>query len=123
MDIETESHPLPNTTGEKSGDYFRRGRGITVSGTIWGRNLGGLDFGSDFLERMFWDTRMRKLCFRPLYGGAEVYYWARVLNDLSVSRQKPQEFAYRWPWTVGLRSDDPRLYYFSNNTQVKSWQV
>lgn len=122
-DISFETHELPYTTGEKSGDVFRKGAGITLTGTIWGRHLGGVMLGSSFLRQMFWDTALRKLKFYPEIGGVEAYITCRVQNDLSVAMIKPQERNYRWGWTVGLRADDPRIYKVSDNTVYWSWQT
>src|SRR5689334_6073119 len=52
-DLSYEAHELPNMIGEKSGDVFRRGKTITLSGTIWGRHYGGLDLGAFYLMQMF----------------------------------------------------------------------
>lgn len=122
-DISYESHPLPNLIGEKSGDVFRRGKGITLSGTIWAYNLGSLAVGSEYLSQVFWDTALRKLIFYPLANSTQVYLWCRVNNDLSVVQTKPQDYNYRWAWTVGLRADDPRMYNYVGDTLYRSWMT
>lgn len=122
-DISYEAHPLPNTTGEISGDVFRRGKTVTLTGTIWGRNLGSLGVGSEYLAHMFWETKLRKLVFSPLIGAANVYLTCRVSQDLSISQAKPTDFNYRWPWVIGLRADDPRMYNDSDDMLYRSWMT
>lgn len=121
-DISFESHPLPNMIGEKSGDVFRRGKTITLTGTIWGSYYNALNLGALYLEHMFWDVASRKLTFYPnAASSARVYLKTRVNNDLSISRAKPSDFVPRWGWVVGLRADDPRLYNYSGDTVYQSW--
>lgn len=122
-DISFESHPLPNMTGERSGDVFRRGKTITLSGTIWGSHLSGLTLGSEYLAQMFWETKPRKLIFYPQFTTTQVYFTCRVNNDLSVAQSKPTDWNYRWTWVVGLRADDPRMYNVTGDTIYKSWMT
>jgi hypothetical protein len=117
-DISTETHEIPHNIGERSGDSFRRGKGIALSGSIEGRNLSDLDAAADYLQAMFWNVYPRQL--RWYIAGTQVYYLCRVVNDLSVvpafDRLNP-----RWTWTVGLRADDPRPRKVSDNTLYYSW--
>lgn len=122
-DISYESHPLPNTTGEKSGDLFRRGKSVTLTGTIWSQNLGGLNLASEYLAQMFWETKLRKLLFYPYIGSVQAYMKCRVNNDLSVVQVKPSSFEAKWSWTVGLRADDPIIYKESNDNPFRNWQT
>lgn len=122
-DISFETHPIPNDTGEKSGDVFRRGKSVTLSGTIWGKNIGGLAIGAEYLSEVFWDTSMRKLYWYPLVASSQVYLNCRVFNDLSVAQIKPQERNYRWLWTVGLRADDPKIYNAVGDAVYRSWMT
>ena len=122
-DMSTESHPNPQLIGETSGDIWRRGRGITLSGIIFAQNMGALATGAEFLEQMFWETSERKLGFFLMSDARHVYYKCRVVNDLSVAVSKPQSYAPQWSWTVGLRADDPRLYVWGGTTLAHSWQT
>lgn len=123
-DIETESHPIPMYIGERSGDIFRRGKSITVTGTIWAGNWGSLGVGAEYLAEMFYETLPRKLLFYPLVNATEiVYIYTRIQNDLSVSMSKPTDLVYRWGWTVNLRADDPRMYLDSDTSLYRSWMV
>jgi hypothetical protein len=119
-DISYESHPIPNAVGEKSGDVFRRGKTITISGKIYGTNLGKLEEGADFLYRMFADKRLRKLTWTRRDTIA-VYINCRVNQDLSIV-QTVSEGRYSWPWVVGLRADIPFTYKVSDNSLYPTWQ-
>lgn len=122
-DISSENVPLPNTTGEKSGDVIRRGKSITLTGTIEARTFGDLENAADYLEEMFWDTSARKLIWYPWNSSSQIYVFARVNNDLSIPMTKDTGGRPVWRWTVGLRADDPRFYKLSDNTIYKSWQT
>lgn len=121
-DMSTESVPLPNTIGEKSGDTFRRGKGISLSGTIEGRSFGDLENAADYLEEMFWDTAERQLIWYPWNSTLQIYVFARVNNDLAIPMSKDTGGRVIWHWAVGLRADDPRFYNLSDDQVYKSWQ-
>lgn len=136
-DISYESDPLPQAEGEISGDVFRRGKSIAVSGLIWSNGLVNLDAGSIYLNEVFWEVLPRKLIWTPLnrintavgttaIGTNAVYVTARVNNDLIVS-QALSNFtlggAVSYPWTVGLRCDDPRIYNLADDTIYQTWQT
>jgi len=121
-DISYESYPLPNTSGEKSGDVFRRGKTITLSGVIQALSLGYLEAGSEFLQQMFAETTLRKLTWTRRNDGVEVYIKCRVSQDLSVV-ENFSSHEYRWPWVVGLRADYPYTYRASDNSVYPTWQV
>lgn len=120
-DISYESYPIPGATGEKSGDVFRRGKGLSVSGEITALSLGALDNGADYLGQMFWDTRIRKIIWTPFNTGFQVYLMVRVNQDITVSRNPSGN--YRWPWAVGLRADDPRIRKVSDNSVWPTWRT
>lgn len=122
-DISTESVPLPNATGEKSGDIFRRGKGISLSGTIEARSFGDMENAVDYLEEMFWDTSARKFIWYPFNSSAQIYVVARVVNDVSIPLSKDTGGQMIWRWAVGLRADDPRFYKLSDDTIFKTWQT
>jgi len=118
-DISAESHPIPNLIGEKSGDYFRRGKTLTLTGTIYGRGLAELYEGADYLKHMFAQiSGLRKLLFTP-WNSPQLYVKCRVTQDLSVNMQITSSF--KWPYTVGLRCDDPRTYK-TDGTLFPTWQ-
>jgi hypothetical protein len=121
-DISYESHPIPNVTGEKSGDVFRRGRTITLSGNIYGRNIGKLEEGAEYLQLMFLETKLRKLKWTRIIDNIEVYTMCRVSQDLAVARNV-QEGIYRFGWTIGLRADLPFTYRESDDALYPSWQT
>lgn len=122
-DISVESVPLPNDTGERSGDIFRRGKGISLSGTIEARTFGDLENAADYLEEMFWDTSARKLIWYPWNSSSQIYVTARVINDLAIPMTKDTGGQHIWRWAVGLRADDPRFYKLSDNSIYKTWQT
>lgn len=129
-DISYESDPLPNVPGEISGDVIRRGKGLTLSGQIWANGLSNLDAGSQFLQSVFWDTSLRKLLWWPLNRDntddtQRVYVQARVNNDLVISQALSNlNFSNSsYPWTVGLRCDDPRIYNQSDASVWYPWQT
>jgi hypothetical protein len=120
-DISYESHPIPNATGEKSGDVFRRGKTITLSGNIYGRNLAKLEEGAEYLQTMFAEKALRKLRWTRRIDGVQVYLKCRVSQDLAVV-QSFSDGKYRWSWVVGLRADYPFTYKSSDNTLYPTFQ-
>jgi hypothetical protein len=120
-DISSESNPIPHAIGERSGTTYRKGKGISLNGTIEGRTIADMEAASRYLQRAFWEAEPRKLIYNE-YEGTACYFLCRVLNDLSVSVtysiQNP-----RWSWTVGLRCDDPRQRKLSDNTLFYSWMT
>jgi len=121
-DISFESHPIPNLIGEKSGDVFRRGKTVTLSGTIYARGMAELYEGAFYLQNMFAQVSgLRKLLFTPWNYGTQLYVKCRVTQDLSVV-MATEKGHHEWPWTVGVRCDDPRLYLASSNTVFPSFQ-
>jgi len=121
-DISYESHPIPNAIGEKSGDVFRRGKTITLSGKIYGHSLGALHQGALYLQQMFAETTLRKLRFYYMGDPIQVYLRCRVSQDLAIVEQI-EKFNPVFSWTVGLRTDDPRTYKTSDNSLYPSWQA
>lgn len=117
-DISTESFPIPHGIGEISGDIYRKGKGIALSGTIEGRNLADLKIAANFLRHAFWEVAPRRLTWTE--DGTDVYYLCRINNDLSIVEDYSQ-FNPKWTWTVGLRADDPRLRKVSDSTLYFSY--
>lgn len=120
-DISYESHPLPYTTGEKSGDVFRRGKTVTLSGLIYGDGLRNLEAGADSLGQMFSGTAQHNLTWTR-FDGVQIYLVCRVSQDLSIPRTV-EEGISRWSWVVGLRADDPFTYKVSDNSKYPAWQA
>ena len=120
-DIASESHPIPHAIGEVSGDTYRKGKGISINGTIEGRNLSRLAAARNYLRQMFWETALRKLIWTE-YDGTQVYLKCRVLNDLNVTETYDKMMPV-WTWTVGLRADDPRERKVSDDTLFYAWMT
>jgi hypothetical protein len=120
-DISYESHPLPNITGEKSGDVFRRGKTITLSGNITGHNFSYLLNGVDYLYNMFASTTIHELGWTRQNDSMAVYINCRVQQDLSVV-ESIGSLLPRFAWVIGLRADNPRSYKQSDDTLYPSWQ-
>jgi hypothetical protein len=121
-DLSLESHPIPNFIGEKSGDIFRRGKTITISGTIQALSMGALERGAEFLQQMFTETAFRKLIWTRWADGVSVYYIARINQDLSIT-QSISDHSYRYNYTVAVRADDPRTRNLSGDAIYPSWQA
>lgn len=119
-DISYEAHPIPNAPGEKSGDVFRRGKTITLSGKINANDLLRLEQGADFLNQMFAEKELRELTWtrRDL---VQVYIKCRVNQDLQII-QNFDSTKYVWSWVVGLRADSPFTYKSSDNSLYPTWQ-
>jgi len=120
-DISYESHPVPNSIGEISGDVFRRGKSVSLTGKIRALNLRYLETGSDFLEQMFAEKAVRKLTWTRWVDAIEIYLSCRINNDLSIVRTF-QDGRYEWQWTVGLRADDPRTRKSSDDSVYPTFQ-
>jgi len=120
-DISYESHPIPNAIGEKSGDVFRRGTTVTVSGKIYGRGLSELDSGAWFLRQMLAEKALRKFVFIPWAYGIQLYVNCRPYQDLVIVETLESNI-YRSSFTFGLRADDPRSYKLSDNSLFPTWQ-
>lgn len=121
-DLSLESHPIPNFIGEKSGDIFRRGKTITISGYVQGLSMGALERGAEFLQQMFTETAKRQLIWTRWADGVQVYYVVRINQDLAIS-QSASDASYRYNYTVAVRADDPRTYKVSDNTIYPTWQA
>jgi hypothetical protein len=120
-EMSTESHPIPNNIGERSGDIFRRGKAITISGRIEAMSLGYLEQGADWLQLAFTDTSKRRLIWPRWADGVSIYLTCRVVNDLSVVETVVSD-KYQWEFVVGLRADDPRTRNASGGGIYPSWQ-
>lgn len=120
-DISYEAHDLANITGESSGDVFRRGKTITLTGKINAMSLGALSAGAEYLKEMFNDTSRRKLVFKRISDNVVVYYLGRVNQDLVVV-ETVQGGKYEWDWVVGIRCDKPFTYKLSDNTLYPTYQ-
>lgn len=120
-DISYEAHPIPNAPAEKSGDVFRRGKTITLSGFVYGLNLKYLEQGCDVLQNMFADTGIHQLAWTRRADDVAVYLNCRVSQDLSVV-ESFDSLTQRWPWVVGLRADNPFTYAVSGGALYPSWQ-
>jgi hypothetical protein len=122
-DISHESHPIPGLTGEVSGDIFRRGKTITLSGIIYARGLAELRLGQRYLQEMFWDVSApRKLIYRTWDMSEQVYIYCRVIQDVAMT-ERIDGFTFRAPWTVALRADDPRSRKLSDDTIYPTYQT
>jgi hypothetical protein len=121
-DISYESHPIPNATGEMSGDVFRRGKTTTLSGKITALNLPLLMVGREYLMEMFNDLRIRKLKYIRLTDLAEIYYRCRVSQDLIIV-ENVASGKYELDWVVALRCDNPLTYNFSDDSLDPEWQT
>jgi hypothetical protein len=121
-DLSLESHPLPNFIGEKSGDIFRRGKTITLTGNVQAASLGALERGADFLKHMFTDTGFRKLIYTRIGDGIQVYFIARINQDLAIT-ETASDLSYRYNYTVAVRADDPRSYKVSDDSLYPTYQA
>src|SRR3972149_11156674 len=116
-DFSYESHPVPNAIGEKSGDEFRRGKTITLTGTIWARDMAALMSGNYLLMEMLAERSIKKLIFTPFNYGQQLYINCRPYQDLSVTEAIQETFGvHRFAYTFGLRADDPRSRLVSNDS-------
>jgi hypothetical protein len=126
-DISHESHPIPGipsvAIGEKSGDTIRRGKTVTLTGKIYARGMAELYEGSYYLQQMFAENSgLRKLLFTPWNFNFQLYLKVKVTQDLAIVENVESQ-SHRWPWTVGVRADDPRTYRASDNTIFPTWQA
>lgn len=120
-DIAYESHPIPNAPGEKSGDVFRRGKTITLSGYVTGLNLVYMEQGCDVLQQMFSDTGIHQLSWTRRADGVAVYINCRVNQDLTIV-ESVESMNPRLAWVVGLRADIPFTYAVSGGALYPAWQ-
>lgn len=121
-DISYESHPIPNAIGDASGDVFRRGKTVTLSGTIFGKAFGRLDAGADWLQKVFTNTARRHLIWTRYSDGISVYLIGRVSQDLAIT-ENLSGYAPKYQWTVGIRCDDPRSRKVSDDSVYPTWQA
>jgi len=120
-DISYESYPLPQVVGEKSGDVWRRGKTITLSGNVYGLNYTYLWQGVGYLQQMFASTAMHALAWTRTQDNIGVYINCRVNQDLSIVEGLDSD-VYRIPWVVGLRADIPFTYKSSDSSLYPTWQ-
>ena len=121
-DISHESHPIPNRIGEVSGDVYRRGKTITLSGNIYARGLAELRLGQRYLQEAFWDLSLRKLIYRTWDAPGQLYLRVRVIQDVTMT-ERIDGYSFRAPWTVAVRADDPRSRKLSDNTIYPTYQT
>ena len=117
-----ESHPIPGKIGERSGDVFKRGKSIVLTGKIEALSLRYLRQGERVLNQMFWSDSASQLKFQ-LIGEPQLYYTCRVAQPLSVTEAIDRIDYIVREWTVGLRADDPRSYQVSGGSLYPTWQV
>jgi len=124
-DISFESHPIPGATGEVSGDIYRRGKTITVSGTITARGLSELRQGQRYLAEMLNETSAkRKFIFQLWNDNFEIYIWCRPIQDLAmVERIDTPNSNFKVLYTFALKADKPYTYKLSDNTLYPTWQT
>lgn len=125
-DISYESHPIPGYIGEKSGDVFRRGKTITVSGTIFARGLAELRAAQRYLQEMLWDTDIRQFKFTPWNDGFQLFINCRVSQDLVTVDQMLETGptgGFRATFTFALRADNPRTYKVADSSLYPTWQT
>lgn len=120
-DLSYEAHPIPNAIAERSGDIFRRGKTITITGRIYGRDLSTLYDGAYFLYEMLSDKAPRALIFIPQNFDEQLYITCRPYQDLSIVISV-EDGLYRWPFTFGLRADDPRTRKVFDNSVFPAFQ-
>lgn len=120
-DISYEAHKIPGTIGDRSGDVFRGGKSLTISGWVWGLNMKRLREGQRAMQQAFADKAIHNLAL-TMVGEEALYFKCRVSQDLSMIEQQPDERVRR-PFVVTLRADDPRSYKVSDNSLYPSWQA
>lgn len=120
-DLSSESNPIPHAIGDRSGDTYRKGKGLSINGHIEGRNLEDIAAGARYLRQTFWQTTERKILWYE-YDGTQVYLKFKVLNDLSIT-ESYDNYNPTWAFTVGLRCDDPRERKESDDSLFYSWMV
>ena len=120
-DLSTESHPVPNATGERSGDSFRRGKTLTFSGLLWASNLENMRLGQLALEQALWSLQPHQLRFN-FWNQPQVYLMCRVAQDLAMV-EKQDDLKMGRSFTFALRADDPRMRLVSNNSVWPSWRT
>ena len=117
-----ESHPIPGAIGERSGDVFKRGKSIVLTGKIEARNMLYLRQAERVLNQMFWTDSASQLRF-TLVGESQLYYTCRVQQPLSIAEQIDRIDYIVREWTVGLRADDPRSRKVSDGSIYPTWQT
>lgn len=121
-DISYESHSIPGVIGEKSGDVLRRGKTITFTGFLWGRNVRNMRDGQFALMQALADKAIHELVFTPMGFAASVYIKCRVSQDLVIVEQQ-DDLLMRRAFTFSLRADDPRIRKVSDDSVFPSWQA
>ncbi len=125
-DIAYEAHPIPGKIGERSGDVFRRGKTITLTGMIEARGMAEYRVAQRYLQAMFWSMSPAQLKFYHWNDGStQSYITCRVIQDLVMVDSKDNlnpNSTPRCQWTVALRADDPRTYAVSGGALHPSYQ-
>ena len=99
-DRSIEAHPIPGKIGDRRGDNFKRGKTITLTGTIQGRNLQNLREGQHALEQAFWTDATFRLRFTEWHDLVEIYYNVYVSQDLSMVDKFDRPDEYRAEWII-----------------------
>jgi len=120
-DISYEAHPIPNAIGEKSGDVFRRGKTLTLSGKIYGRGISEIYSGADFLGSALAERVIRKLVYIPWNHNIQLYFNCRPYQDLSITESFESNVP-KFSFVFGLRCDDPRSRKLSDDSVFPTYQ-
>lgn len=121
-EVRTETYPEPCGPGEVHGEAQRSGKQIVLTGRIYGWNLKYLRRGQLALMEAFYDLQEYPLefIFSPIYDPT---YITCYCNQPLVITDEWNDATGNWrqDWTVGLRADDPTIYFVGGTTKFKDW--
>ena len=121
-EIRTETHPNPCADGEEHGEVLRSGKQIVLAGRVYGLNLGAMREGQLVLMQAFYDLQEHQLqfYFSPRYS--QTYITAYVNQPLVITDEwSDNNGVWVQAWTIGMRADDPTIYYVSGGAKFQSW--
>jgi hypothetical protein len=120
-DLSYEAHPIPGYVGERSGDVFRRGKTITLTGFLWASNLEQLRISERLMQQAFWDCKPYNLVFQR-WKEPQLYIKCRVSQPLKIVEQQEDE-KMRRPFTVAFRADEPRSKKVADDSFYPTFQT
>jgi hypothetical protein len=126
QDIRFESYNLPQQDGARSGDTYKTGKTIVLSGMVVAADMPHLRNMQRALINAFADRAQHKLFFSVMdtgghrdAGGGMNAFDTVTTTDLYVTCRKSQKidmpetqpgFGWKRPFTIQLFADDPLIY-------------
>lgn len=120
--INQGEYNIPRKLGDYAINSDVGGQRITLSGVLKARNLQYLRAGGRAFEQALWDGGYHQLRFQ-LWNEPQLYYNARVSQDLVMSEEQQNGTIWQRVFTVQFYAADPRTYRVSDGSVYPAWRT